>query len=82
MLNNNVQIEYLEDLFRLYVTMLEKNEFSNCENPLITSKTKGAAILKYLLSVYFDEVTANDIEQNLPFMDQFEVDLNEIFIVV
>lgn len=25
MLNANVQIEYLEDLFRLYVTMLEKN---------------------------------------------------------
>jgi hypothetical protein len=32
--------------------------------------------------VYFDEGTAGEMQQNLPFMNQFEIDLNEIFIVV
>lgn len=38
--------------------------------------------MKYLLSIYFDEETSSQIMQNLPVFNHFEVDLNEIFIVV
>jgi hypothetical protein len=82
MMNTNVHVEYLEDLFRLYATMLDKNEFSGAADPFFVSKTIGLSILKYLLSIYFDEATANGIQQNHPFLHQFETDLNEIFIVV
>jgi hypothetical protein len=49
---------------------------------LTTNKAKGAAIIKYMLSIYFDENTAIDIQRNLPFMNQYEIDLNEIFVVL
>jgi hypothetical protein len=82
MLNLGVHTEYQEDLFRLYLTMLERNEYGGSENPLIATKLKGTAIMKYLLSIYFDESTACDIQQNLPFMNQHEIDINDVFMVV
>ncbi len=82
MMNCNVHMEYLEDLFRLYVTMLERNELGSADNPLVVSKAKATGMLKFLLSIYFDEKTANDVVVNLPVLGQFEVDLNVIFIVV
>ncbi len=54
MMNCNVHVEYLEDLFRLYMTMLDRNELGSADCPLVVSKVKAVGMMKFLLSIYFD----------------------------